>query len=118
MNNKSLYINNLFNFFTLVPCFVAVPLIIYEVYAKTINGESIEWNTGFTLLVACAVLGVIAGIGIWMRIKWARIITAVIFITGMVIFLVFFMIDFGKNQANVQTMSLLLLIYDSVKVQR
>lgn len=111
MNHKSLYINKLFSALTLMPCFIALPLIGYEIYTKATNGEAIIWNARFMLLVVCAVLGVIAGLGIWMRVKWARIISAVIFITGMVVFLVLFMVYFGKNQANMPTMSLLLLVY-------
>lgn len=112
MFTKIIDTRQLFNILVLVPCFVAVPIIGLEVYNTWYLGKTLVWTAEFTSLSVCAVLGAIAGLGIFLRLKWARIIALVFFITGMLIWFVIFAIEFShRSNGHASTLNLLFLIY-------
>ncbi len=110
MTFRKFDIHNLFSILVLVPCFVALPIIAYEVYKTWYLGNELIWTEGFTSLVVCSGLGAIAGLGIFLRLKWARVIALVLFITGMMIWFVIYTVETDKN-AHTPTLTLLLIIY-------
>ncbi len=100
-----------FNVLILVPCFVALPIVGWEVYESWYIGQDLVWSAEFTSLTVCAVLGSIAGIGIFLQLKWARIIALVLFITGMLIWFVIFAIEFSHKGGKAPILTLLFMIY-------
>lgn len=109
---KAYYINNFFIILTLVPCFVAIPFIGVELFESYQTGQPIVWTEQFTLLVVCSILGAIAGLGILLQNKVAKIITLVIFISGMVIWLVLFFLEYARTSyPHAQLLSAALFIY-------
>ncbi|MFT6149338.1 MAG: hypothetical protein ACJAUH_002029 [Saprospiraceae bacterium] len=108
---KRLDIQQVFSIIILVPCFVALPIIGYDIYESWIFEKRLIWSESFTSLTICAVLGCVAGLGIFLRLKWARIIALVLFITGMLIWFIIFAIEFSNRNSHTPALSLLLLIY-------
>lgn len=112
MFTKRIDTQDLFNILILVPCFVAVPIVALDIYNSWYLGITLVWTVEFTSLVVCAVLGGIAGLGIFLKLKWARVISLVFFIAGMLIWFVVFAIEFShKSSGHASTLSLLFLIY-------
>jgi hypothetical protein len=108
---KRLDIQQVFSIIVLVPCFVALPIIGFDIYESWLLGQRLVWSESFTALTVCSFLGSIAGLGIFLRLKWARIIALVLFITGMLIWFIIFAIEFAHRNAHAPALSLLLLIY-------
>lgn len=102
---------NVFNVLILVPCFIALPIVGWEVYESWYLEQELVWSAEFTSLAVCAVLGAIAGLGIFMQLKWARIIALVLFITGMLIWFVIFAIEFSHRGGKAPILTLLFMIY-------
>ncbi len=97
------------NILILVPCFLGLPIIGYQLYLDWLFENPVIWTESFTFFAICSVLGSIAGFGIFLKLKWARIIALVLFITGIVIWFVILTIEFNNNR--VPSLSWLLLIY-------
>jgi len=97
------------NIIILVPCFLGLPIVGYQLYLNWLFETPLIWSESFTFFVICSVLGSIAGFGIFLKLKWARIIALVLFITGIVIWFVILSIEYTNNR--VPTLSWLLLIY-------
>ncbi len=97
------------NIIILVPCFLGLPIVGYQLYLNWLFETPLIWSESFTFFVICSVLGSIAGLGIFLKLKWARIIALVLFITGIVIWFVILSIEYTNNR--VPILSWLLLIY-------
>ncbi|MFK7949414.1 MAG: hypothetical protein AB8G11_17615 [Saprospiraceae bacterium] len=102
---------NFFNVLVLVPCFVALPIVGWEVYESWYLDQPLAWTAEFTSMMVCAVLGSIAGLGIFLKLKWARIIALVFFITGMLIWFVIFAVEFSHKGGKAPMLTLLFMIY-------